>query len=614
MCIFFLFILVPSSIFNNFCCKCCRGNDELKYIDKTNEIYSKYLNKVNLEEYKGGFDVLKKFLKEVKNTISNADNGTIKYGHGCDEGFYLKYIDYESISKIDGLDIDDINELKNQVRFINMISSIYLLEFLFRLFKEEGRDINFMLTVNGAGGPVLQSAGFVNLIVGEYLCSKDCSMELDFSHLRSKTLDKGAKGIFTSVPIFDNKTNKIYTNSPSSLSFFNGKYFDTGDRNNNLILINFYMLCEYLAQLGNPLFAICDGYEFCVASIYNALQLLSKFLDIPFCNSRGGGVLEIFNFKRSGDVVKLDDDAVFRKIKDLGAVGEIDMKLLAEVIVLNNLLFCVYKFANQYSKNVISNLAFSSYGGRVFEMLMSIIKNEYRNFSTNVFKEEVFVKKDSLTAVFIHGLIGDNKIKKSEKDRLFFNNENLFKAFAGGVISRDRLKYFSCEGIFGNSLSSIFEFYNSKVNSNKVNQIISKFRRKGNYSLLKNLVRWDIDEAIYSFYDGEFNDGMLSSDGLFIYDNSLDRVKVNSIIGSKIDNSSSENKFIGENVTEEKKINVKSQSGFYIIEGKNIRYIHVGGGTHICVDNEKDSYEMYENRGEFLKGVLKILYERPNIV
>ena len=103
---------------------------------------------------------------------------------------------------------------------------------------------------------------------------------------------------------------------------------------------------------------------------------------------------------------------------------------------------------------------------------------------------------------------------------------------------------------------------------------------------------------------------MLSSDGLFIYDNSLDRVKVNSIIGSKIDNSSSENKFIGENVTEEKKINVKSQSGFYIIEGKNIRYIHVGGGTHICVDNEKDSYEMYENRGEFLKGVLKVLYEK----
>ena len=62
MCIFFLFILVPSSIFNNFCCKCCRGNDELKYIDKTNEIYSKYLNKVNLEDYKGGFDVLKKFV------------------------------------------------------------------------------------------------------------------------------------------------------------------------------------------------------------------------------------------------------------------------------------------------------------------------------------------------------------------------------------------------------------------------------------------------------------------------------------------------------------------------------------------------------------------------
>ena len=32
----------------------------LKYIDKTTEIYSKYLNKVNLEDYKGGFDVLKK--------------------------------------------------------------------------------------------------------------------------------------------------------------------------------------------------------------------------------------------------------------------------------------------------------------------------------------------------------------------------------------------------------------------------------------------------------------------------------------------------------------------------------------------------------------------------
>ena len=222
----------------------------------------------------------------------------------------------------------------------------------------------------------------------------------------------------------------------------------------------------------------------------------------------------------------------------------------------------------------------------------------------------VSVKKNSLTAVLIHGLIGDNRIKKNEKEKLFFNNENLFKAFAGGIVSQDRLKYFSCDNIFGNSFDSIFEFYNEKVNSEKINQIISKFRRKSNYNLLKNLVRWDIDEAIYSFYDGEFNDGLLSSDGLFIYNKFLDRNYVNDIIGTKVDSKSSKTIFYSKSLSStESKLSVVSQPGCYVIEDKNIRYIHMGGGTHMCVDNEKDSYDIYENRGEFLKKLIEILYD-----
>ena len=595
---------------NILCCSCCLKNDKLKYIDRTNEFYNTYLSKIrNQNCKKNDLERLKNILKDIKNVISTEESNSTDTNF---EGFKLRYIDYESISELYGLCSINIAELKKQTRFISLLSSIYLLEFILRLVAKEGEGkVNFMLTINGVGGPVLHSAGFVNLMVGDCLCKNKCSTEIDSKNLKSKTLDKGAKGIFTSIPIFDVKNHRIYSNTASSLAFFNGGYFKTGDRNKDISLINFYILCEYLAQLGNPLFAICDGSEFCVASIYNALQDLSSFLDIPFYNSIGSNTLDIFNQKRSGETVQLENDEIFEKIKPLGAVGEIDMIMLAEVIALNNLLYYVYKFAKNYKKEVISNLVFSSYGGRVFEMLMSLIKDEYRMFSGVISEKKVVsVKKNSLTAVLIHGLIGDNRIKKNEKEKLFFNNENLFKAFAGGIVSQDRLKYFSCDNIFGNSFDSIFEFYNEKVNSEKINQIISKFRRKSNYNLLKNLVRWDIDEAIYSFYDGEFNDGLLSSDGLFIYNKFLDRNYVNDIIGTKVDNKSSKTIFYSKYPSNtQSKLSVVSQSGCYIIEDKNIRYIHMGGGTHMCVDNEKDSYDIYENRGEFLKKLIEILYD-----
>lgn len=582
-------------------CTCSDKKCKNNYKNITETIYNVYYN-----------NEIKLFSNDDVNNILNEISKCNIIPSNDDETQKIRLIELKNINNIKDIDVN-ITELKRQIKFIENISYIYLLDFFFRLMGDK-EYINFMLSINGVGGPVLESAGYINLELGDILCNdKNCSKTVDLNNIYSPDITKGSKGVFTIIPIYDENNNKIYSNNENTLKLFSGNFIDLNNKTKNIQLIYFNSICEYLAQIGNPLFAICDGFEYEVSSIYNSLLMMNQiFPQLPFYKKIGDTLIKNYDIRKGGQIEKLEGEEIYNNIKKLGATKEQNMIMLAEVIVLNNLLYYVFKSAEITKKKALVNLAFSSYGGRVFEMLMSLLKNDYSNLLEDASNNKsVNVKKNSINTIFIHSLIGSNDLKSDVNNNLInFNKEKIFKDIGNKVISRDRLKYFNCNNIFGNSFESLIEYYNKKINDKKLNQIISKFTENKNNGFLKNFLRWEFDGILTSFYENKYNDGMLSQDGLFIYNNNVTRDKVSEIVSSNINNplKNAEYKAIKGNVEKTSySYNLDSGDGFFIIEDENIRYIHIGAGEHLCTDikKNKDSYSIYDNRGKFLNYLLK---------
>ncbi len=596
----FIFLIFTNLILS--CTRCCNRNSKNSYEDISrlvNDIYINNKQKIPSEKVIGVFRKL-------------SNNNTSKNNPGSQK---IRLIKWENIRRVNGIDVD-VTELKKQIKFVENISYIYLLEFFFRLMDSK-KNVNFMLSVNGVGGPVLESTGYINLELGDILCkNKESSRTVNMDGISGENVVSGSKGIFTNTPIYDNNDDRIYSVNKNTLKLFDGKFVDLKNKENINKLLYFYSICEYLAQLGNPLFGICDGYEHEVSSIYNSLLMLdSIFGQLPFFREIDSNLIKNFDIRKGGQVEKLSGGEIYKEIKRLGAVREKDMIMLAEVIVLNNLLYYVFKSSEITDKKAIVNLAFSSYGGRVFEMLMSLFENEYSNIAESITDDKyVNVEKNSINVIFIHALIGSNSIKFGSKNSFFnINNEKIFKDIGNRIISKDRLKYFNCDNIFGNSFESIFKYYNDHINSNKINQIISKFVENKSTNSFKDLIRWEFGEALTSFYEGKYNDGVLSYDGLFVYNDNVKRNRVTDIIAHNISNPSKNKlyKITDHDIKETNYLySTNSDNGFYIIDDQYIRYIHIGGGAHIPTSTNEflNSFSIYENRGRFINNLLKEIY------
>lgn len=575
------------------CVSCCKKAQRMRYYDVTEAMTSAF-NDIKRCKYS---EVIKS-LKELKNQKKSTKIGD----------FEICYIDIDRLNSVDGVDVD-ICELKRQVKFLEYISSIYIIEFLFRLLTvKNDLNLSFMLSVNGVGGAFSDMAGYVNLDFTEALCKKnECETVLNYRDIEARPLPSGVKYVFTEIPIYDRVADRFYSSDVNTFKLLRSwVYSDVKETNSKLMY--FYSICEKLAQIGNPLFAVCNGSEYDISSIYNSLLLLSDdFGGFDFFKRIGDDFIKNYEKRKNGEFLKLSSDELFAKLSELGAVKEEKIVMLAEVIVLNNLLYYVYKFAGLRGNEVITSLAFSSYGGRVFEMFMSLLKNKYSNVVSGVSSENsVSVKRGDINVIFIHALLGANKLKSCSDGIISFNREKIFKDLGNSIISSDRLKYFDCDNIFGNSFESLIEYYHNFVNESRINQIISNFTENKQNSFLKNIVRWNFKDIFTSFYESKYNDGVLSQDGLFVYNNVLNRDNVSSIISGNSGAQSSRFYGIsgGRIKSENYKYSTSVGSGSFIIEDNFIRYINVGGGAHFSVEEDTNSYSIYDNRGKELEDLI----------
>ena len=619
-----LILLTSQFILNNYIEGCCnKKKNNYKYED----FYLKYIENdfsTTNEKWKNiNYDnIVDKFNK----VIDYEKNNKIKYDKDDSKnGFKIKKIDWKKLKKITNLEWDvNINELKKQINFIEKISYIYELYFFLMLLTYG--DSIFSLTVNGAGGSILYPASFLNQKVNILLReqhNKDFTNILKNYQMTDNKTSKHLKRIFIDYPyIYKHNDCKMFTMSKIPLMLINGVNINFSKNNRRAIndYINFLTICEYLAQLGNPIYAITNDCEKDIAIIYNSLCYINKIFqgNLPFINNLPTNDLDIIKeTKKNIEYVK--DKEILAQIKELGAVGEQDMILLAEVIVLNNILYDVYKFAEYNSKNIISNITFSSYGGKVFELLMSLIKNNYENISECVDNDHcVFVEKNSLNTLFIHGLLGANKVKENNNDLIIINNNKIIKSLGSAVVSNDRLQCFNIKTLFGNTFIDIIKFYNEKVNEHKIIQIISKFKENNSTDIVKSTFKFEFDNVISSLYKSKYYDGLLSDDAIFVYNNDDISNKIKNIIKNNIESPFNKNNYfiLSDNKITQKNIdfniNFNKKDGIFIIDDNdnNIKYIHIGSGNHLNNEKKINNEAIYDGRGLLVDELLEYTYNK----
>ena len=616
------FILTSQFLLNDYtegCCNKKKINYRYEYFLQTylNNDFSSTNNKWQKLKYN---DIITSFNKVIDNEKNDK-----KYEHKNDKekGFTLKRIDWKNLQKITNLEWHiDINELKKQINFIEKISYIY--EFYFFLMLLAYGNSIFTLTVNGAGGSLYYPSSFLNQKMN-ILLKKNEKNKYFINILKNYNMVENngnsyIKRIFLNYPyVYKHTDSKMFTVNNFPLKLLNGVLIDFENNNNKQTIydyINFITVCEYLIQLGNPLFAIYDDCEKDIAIIYNALYYISKIFNgnLPFINNNlPNEELNIIKETKK-NIDYIENDKILDMLKELGSVKEQDMILLAEVIVLNNILYDVYKFAEINNKKVISSITFSSYGGKVFELLMSLIKNKYENISECVDdKHCVFVEQNSLNTLFLHGLLGSNKIKENTNNLIIINNNKIIKSFGSAIVSKDRLECFNINTLFGNKLSDIIKFYKENVNENKIVQIISKFRENNSSDPLINTLRFEFDNLVSSLYKSKYYDGLLSDDAIFLYNNDYISTNIKKIIDKNIESPFTNNNYftINNNKINQKNINFnikfKNKNGIFIIDDNdnNIKYIHIGSGSHLNNDKRINNKAIYEGRGLLIDEILE---------
>ena len=313
---------------------------------------------------------------------------------------------------------------------------------------------------------------------------------------------------------------------------------------------------------------------------------------------------EEYNFL---DIIEIDDDnarfkdnsEIIKQLEEVGASAEKDVIMLAGAITLNNLLYKIFRSVRAEKKDINCVLGFESYSGRVWELLVAIWKGNYQNFQ-ELIDEKIVIKKNELQCILTHCLIGNNELlpqkKYGEKGEVTIDTPQILKNLVNGNdgLGEDRLYYLDCDKICGYKLNEIVSFW-KKLTDQPTLQIISNIKNNNGNGVLgsiKHFFRYEWDHLITSYFNSPYNDGMLSDDGLFIYE---DNNKGFSDFCKNIFKDYTSGEILNKNFSNNYDFDKLDDDykSFYINDKiLNIIYIVVGHGTHI--DNKRNNpYDGY---------------------
>ena len=547
----------------------------------------------NYDFYKIEGNNLNQNLITVKYKELNDFFQTIKDNNDNEKGVLsLKYIKHKNIT-VEQLEeftqiknywnTEKLEKLKKQIQFSTIVSYPYYIEFLLRLKKllidKKKSGISFFTSIGGSGRSIHYPCGYnLRNIVnrnGNFL-------NVTNNDLLNEDIRK------TQFPIFSN--NNIFVKSNNILTFFENRLKIKFDDDNSQVKYKYICsVLEYLAQLGNPIFTIYGRGVQQSAAAYNIALMLKELFKFDTEDFFGN---EEYNFL---DIIETDDDnarfkdnsEIIKQLEEVGASAEKDVIMLAGAITLNNLLYKIFRSVRAVKKDINCVLGFESYSGRVWEILIAIWKKEYGNFSVR--DKTVEIKKDDLQCVLTHCLIGDNTLlpeyQIGNKEEVIINTSQILKNLVNGNdgLGEDRLYYLDCDEICGYKLNEIVSFWKN-LTGRPTLQIISNIKNNNGNGVLgsiKHFFRFEWDHLITSYFNSPYNDGMLSDDGLFIYED-------NNKGFSDFCKNIFENYTSGENLKEnlndnyELKILEDDHKSFYINDKElNIFYIVVGHGTHL---------------------------------
>lgn len=547
----------------------------------------------NYDFYKIEGNNLNQNLITVKYKELNDFFQTIKDNNDNEKGVLsLKYIKHKNIT-VEQLEeftqiknywnTEKLEKLKKQIQFSTIVSYPYYIEFLLRLKKllidKKKSGISFFTSIGGSGRSIHYPCGYnLRNIVnrnGNFL-------NVTNNDLLNEDIRK------TQFPIFSN--NNIFVKSNNILTFFENRLKIKFDDDNSQVKYKYICsVLEYLAQLGNPIFTIYGRGVQQSAAAYNIALMLKELFKFDVNDFFGN---EEYNFL---DIIETDDDnarfkdnsEIIKQLEEVGASAEKDVIMLAGAITLNNLLYKIFRSVRAVKKDINCVLGFESYSGRVWEILIAIWKKEYGNFSVR--DKTVEIKKDDLQCVLTHCLIGDNTLlpeyQIGNKEEVIINTSQILKNLVNGNdgLGEDRLYYLDCDEICGYKLNEIVSFWKN-LTGRPTLQIISNIKNNNGNGVLgsiKHFFRYEWDYLITSYFFSPYNDGMLSDDGLFIYED-------NNKGFSDFCKNIFENYTSGENLKEnlndnyELKILEDDHKSFYINDKElNIFYIVVGHGTHL---------------------------------
>jgi hypothetical protein len=529
--------------------------------------------------------------------------------------FFLKYIEYQDISskKLEEFtqiknywNEEKIKKLKEQIQFSTIVSYPYYIEFLLRLRKllidNTKNGISFFTSIGGSGRSIHYPCGY-NL---RNIVNRN---EKFLNVTNNDLLNKDKRQ--TQFPIFANKN--IFVKNNNILTFFENRLQIQFDDNAQVKYKYICSVLEYFAQLGNPIFTIYGrGVQQSVAAYNIALMLkeLFNFDTKDFFYNGEYSLLDIF--ERNGDKVGLKNNTeIIKQLEKVGASAEKDVIMLAGAITLNNLLYKIFRSVRAVEKDINCVLGFESYSGRVWEILIAIWGKNYDNFSVR--EKTVEINKNDLQCVLTHCLIGDNKLlpeyQIGNQKEVTINTPQILKNLVNGNdgLGEDRLYYLDCDKICGCNLNKIVDFWKN-LTGRPTLQIISNIKNNNGNGFLgsiKHFFRYEWDYLITSYFNSPYNDGMLSDDGLFIYE---DNNKGFSDFCKKIFKNYTSGENLEKNLNDkyELKILEDDSKTFYINDKKiNIIYIVVGHGTHL----ENKRHNPYNG---YFENITKILNKIEN--
>ena len=558
-----------------FLSSCCCDNYDFYKIENIEE--NEVLTEIKFNDLNTFFqDILKKENKNIED-INNKDD------------FSLKYIKHKNITveqleeftKIKNYWNDGkLEKLKEQIQFSTIVSYPYYIEFLLRLKKlliDKKNGISFFTSIGGSGRSIHYPCGY-NL---RNIVNRN---ENFLNVTNNDLLNKDNRQ--TRFPIFSN--NNIFVKNNNILTFFENRLKIKFDENSQVKYKYICSVLEYLAQLGNPIFTIYGRGVQQSAAAYNIALMLKELFNFDtedFFYEGEYSLLDIF--ESNGDKVGLKNNTeIIKQLETVGASAEKDVIMLAGAITLNNLLYKIFRSVRAVKKDINCVLGFESYSGRVWELLVAIWKENYQNFQ-ELIDEKIVIKKNELQCILTHCLIGNNKLLPQknigEKGEVIIDTPQILKNLVNGNngLGEDRLYYLDCDKICGYKLNEIVYFW-KELTGRPTLQIISNIKNNNGNGVLgsiKHFFRYEWDYLITSYFNSPYNDGMLSDDGLFVYEENNGFSDFCKNIFKDYTSGEILNKNFSNNYDFDKLDDYKS---FYINDKNlNIIYIVVGHGTHI---------------------------------